>query len=545
MILSLAACSNDSDISDGSISNDKERDNVFDAAENGMTYDGTWGSRIADEPVEIKIFARQSNDVVIEPDAAFWSEFQKLTGVTVVNTANGNVDKVTDLNVHATDKFPSDIVTVAHDGDAMVRYAAEGAFLDLNNYMEYMPNLRAFIQTDLGKQAYEASLSENGEFFLIPAVERFKVTHIPMIRKDWLDQLGLEIPQTTEELHDALLAFKTNELGDGITIPFLAKDWVLKQNATVLFGARVETRATGRMVNDENGVFTNGWLSDDFRTAVTEYSKWYDEGLLAQDIFTIDNPLEKYFPTDQGGFTYWSISKLGFNDQPDMPEGFELVPMLPTEYNEEGERLDQRATHFLRKGRMGISAASENPEVAAMVMDYFLSLEGAMIQTYGLEGIQYEFDYETEDGIKIYRYTEEWEDIVEGEFNNDRAQANFENGFLNIGITHDAFYDQTRVIRSDEEFGESIVEKVEAMYDEAYSDGTVSFIPAKTVIFSPDEVVEINTIKGALETYQNEFFEKAIVVDASTLDDVWWNEYVETCNSLGAERLVELYNNGL
>lgn len=555
MVVSLSACFGDtggdsntttSSKNDTATTQKQASETKSEAPEDsGYPYDGTWGAKIVNDPIEIKVFARQDSDGTADPDKAFFARYADMTGVTIVDTANANVDQLTDLNVHATDRFPSDIISVAHLRDEMERFAAEGAFLDLHDYLHLMPNLQAFIKTDLGKQAYEASLTSDGHFYLIPAVERFKPTHIPMIRKDWLDTLGMEVPQTTDELYTALKAFKDNDLGDGLTVPFLSKHWVLKQNAASLFGARIYTRATGRIVNNEDGTFAHGWGTEGFRTAVTEFSKWYDEGILAQDLFTADKPLEKHFPTNQGGFTYWSISKLGFNDQPDMPEGFELVPMLPTAHNDAGDRLDVRATHYMRKGRAGISAASKNPEVAAMVLDSFLSLEGAMAQAYGFEGEQYTLDMETEDGLKIYRYTEAWDNMIKTEYNNDGKQARLAYGFINIGVSHDAFYDQTRVIEFDEEFGESVIDQVEKMYLEAFADGTVTFIPGANVSFTPEQLVEINTIKGALETYQNEFFEKSIVQDYKTLDDAWWQTYLDTCESLGMSRMVELYNSGL
>lgn len=542
LLVSLTACGggdNETSSNEGSSESTSSESNSSSSEAGDDLYDGTWGSKLTDGGETIKIFARQDKDFVVDPEMPFFKAFTEMTGVKIEGTANPNVETITDLNVHATDGFPSDIITVGNIGSELERYAAEGAFLDLNDYLEYMPNLQAFIETDLGRQAYEASLSETGEFYLIPAVERFKPTHIPMIRKDWLDQLGLEVPQTTEDLYEALKAFKDNELGDGLTVPFLAKTWVLKQNSPVLFGARIETRPTGRMVNDADGNFTHGWTSDEFRNYVVNLSKWYDEGILAQDVFTADNPLDEHFPTNQGGFTYYSASKLGYNDQPDMPEGFELVPMLPTEYD--GVRMDQRATHYLRKGRIGISVASENPVLAAKVIDYFLSQEGALVQQYGFEGQQYE-KLEDVDGITVYQYTQDWTDTVTNEYNGDYTLALLEQGFLNIGVSEDAFYDKQRVIKQGEVFGESVIDEVEAMYLEAFADGTVEFIPAISMSFSPEETVEISSIKAALETYQDEFFELAVTNDYTTLDDAWWNNYMETCKELGIERLVEIYN---
>ena len=59
-----------------------------------------------------------------------------------------------------------------------------------------------------------------------------------MINKTWLDELGLEVPTTLDELHDALVAFKESDMATmygndpGSTIPmsFGIDQWCWGQN---------------------------------------------------------------------------------------------------------------------------------------------------------------------------------------------------------------------------------------------------------------------------------------------------------------------------
>lgn len=508
--------------------------------ENGKVVE-TWGVKLVEEPTTIKIFARQDSDAVVNENDNFWKQMEEMTGVTAVGTANSKLDSVSDLNYHAYEGLNSDIVSVAHLTDEIMVLASQDQFYDLNEYLDYMPNLSAFLETEQGKQVYEMSLSEGGEFFLVPSIERFHETHVPMIRQDWLDKLGLPVPQTTEELYETLKAFKDNDLGDRVTIPFVAKGWVLKQNSPVLWGARTETRATGRMVNDIDGNFYHGWSTPEFRNMLTEVSKWYDEGLIAENVFSVDDPLEDHLPTDQGGFIYWSTSKLSYNDKEDMPEGFELVRMFPTEF--EGQRYDQRSTHMLRKGRIGISKSCDNPELAAMYLDALLSEEGTISQTTGFVGDQIKFVDVSEDGYNVYQYSQEWSEEMNSEKYADHKDARIQSGILGMGLTMDA-YDNVRIYGSEEtEFAlPETTSNDEYTFVDAINDGTILFIPAKTMTFSSEDTQRINEIKAKLETYQDKVFEEAITGNYMLLDDIWWEAYITECNNLGMQELVNIYN---
>lgn len=543
--VSIIGCSGDEGVKKETTKTENENGSKEDSkVDSNIVYDGTFG-RIVIEPAEITLFAKQDEGFSFETDSTFGKYYEEVTGVKLVGTANPNVDDITDLNLHATEGFPSDIISSAHKVDAMVQFANEGAFVNLNEYMHLMPNTKNFFENDpLGQQIYEASVTSEGELFLIAGAERFKATHVPLIRKDWLDKVGMEIPQTTEELEEVLLAFKDNNLGaGGVTVPFVAKSWVLEQNVPTLFGARTESRATKRVViNDEGTAFYHGWSTDEFRNALTEMSRWYDMGIFSKELFTEDDPRNLYFPSDRGGFTIWSAGTIGFNEQPNMPEGFELVPMLPPEYN--GERLDQRATHYMRKGRIGISSSCENIELACAVLDSFLTEEFIIQNSWGIIGEQIEL-VDTVDGIDIYQQTKEWNDIVEAEYSNNIKTGRSENGFLGLGVSTDVIYDKVRYIAYGNEYGKSPVDQIEDMYADAYATGEVKFIPAVNVTFTSEEQDEINNIRTNLEFYQDEAFAEAITNDYTKIDDNFWNSYIDQCNEIGMERLVEIYNDAL
>ena len=113
----------------------------------------------------------------------------------------------------------------------------------------------------------------------------------PVIRKDWLENLGLDIPETYEEYEDVLLAFKT---AYGITSPILMlADGVPENNYLVAgYGIAGKTAEAGMAYMpfyQIDGEVHYGLIEDGFRQYVEMLNKWYGEGLFAGDYATADN----------------------------------------------------------------------------------------------------------------------------------------------------------------------------------------------------------------------------------------------------------------
>ncbi len=91
----------------------------------------------------------------------------------------------------------------------------DGTYVDLKDYVEtYMPNYRAYrasdplvekmTLTDQGRMYYIPMLRTNSDAELSPEPAWVGLT----IRQDWLDDLGLESPETIDEWETVLTAFK-------------------------------------------------------------------------------------------------------------------------------------------------------------------------------------------------------------------------------------------------------------------------------------------------------------------------------------------------
>ncbi|TXK78376.1 extracellular solute-binding protein [Paenibacillus sp. N3.4] len=123
------------------------------------------------------------------------------------------VDKPEDkLNLLIASAEPYDMITANGEGGfkaLYADYAKKGALVDLTPLIEkYGPNIKA----SLSPESLEA-VKVDGKIYAIPArTIEFTGTSL-MIRKDWLDKLGLQIPTTLDELTIVLKQFKDKDPG--------------------------------------------------------------------------------------------------------------------------------------------------------------------------------------------------------------------------------------------------------------------------------------------------------------------------------------------
>lgn len=139
----------------------------------------------------------------------------------------------------------------------LARYGRGGTFLDLTPYItpEIMPNLYKILEDNPSIKA--AITQDDGGIYGLPAAEMMgtgavgdekdmsihSIQQFSMINKRWLDDLGLPVPETVEELKTALQAFKDNDMSHkvygndpGTTIPmtFGFDQWCWGQNIFTL-----------------------------------------------------------------------------------------------------------------------------------------------------------------------------------------------------------------------------------------------------------------------------------------------------------------------
>ena len=244
----------------------------------------------------------------------------------------------THISGNAASKNPIDAFqAVGFSNFDLMRYGAAGTFIDLTPYItpEVMPHLAAILEAHPEIKA--AITMSDGKIYGLPAGEQmgtagigrekdfsiFSIPQFAMINKAWLDDLGLAVPTTLEELHTALVAFKENDMSAkyygnaaGSTIPMSTgfDQWCWGQN--VFYAGFGFTNWPNDVCMDltvnADGVVNFICDDDNYRAAITYFHDWFADGLMDLEMFSQDTNqlIAKVTGGRVGVTTWWEIPEI-------------------------------------------------------------------------------------------------------------------------------------------------------------------------------------------------------------------------------------------
>ncbi|SFK99082.1 putative aldouronate transport system substrate-binding protein [Paenibacillus sp. 1_12] len=278
----------------------------------------------------------------------------------------------------------------------------DGIILPLNDLVDkYSPNLKKFMSSD--PKANKQLRTDDGTLYVFPEAQSpdqfAKVNPNPnpafqtfgwQIRQDWLEKLKLKSPETIDDWYEVLTAFKTkNPSGSGKNdeIPLAPKGAGDLQNWVRAWGINYGFYHDGDTVKF-------GPYTPEYKEALTTLAKWYKEGLIDPDFGLTD---AKQFDTKVTGNragawtgatsgTFGRFVQLMKAKDPSV----KLLGTVPP-YVKGTKSYNFNADEIKVANGIGvaISAKSKYAKEAAMWLDYGYSPEGALLNTFGIEGESY------------------------------------------------------------------------------------------------------------------------------------------------------------
>ena len=180
-------------------------------------------------------------------------------------------------------------------------------FLDLKPYVKNMKNLQKLFKTEPYSRVI--STTADGKILGTPTVGRSvtaRTSNHMFINKAWLDKLGLQVPQTWDELEKVLIAFKTkdpngNGKNDEIPLDFNSPGtggFGLFQPNVLLssLGIVVPNGPLGMYV--DNGKVKNYLTDSRYKEVIQFLHKLWVDGVISSEAFTHD--WSKYTSTSKG-----------------------------------------------------------------------------------------------------------------------------------------------------------------------------------------------------------------------------------------------------
>lgn len=177
-----------------------------------------------------------------------------------------------------------ELMIVTGKSAGFISSAEKGAFWELSSYLKDYKNLS---QAD--EQVLKNS-SVNGEIYGIYR-GRDKIRSVVIIRKDWLENLGLSMPTTIDEFYNVLKAFKEDDPdgnGQDDTYGMVIPKWSGLGNGSPFDVIQIWFGAPNKWGEDKDGNLIPDFTTSEFMDALKFMKKLYDEGLINKDFAVLD-----------------------------------------------------------------------------------------------------------------------------------------------------------------------------------------------------------------------------------------------------------------
>lgn len=512
----LTGCGSTDQAESGNAAADEPAAAADEAADNGEAESPAETDASSAEKATLSIWAYWTNSDLYsdQGDWEYWKAIEEACNVDLefLDSSGGKdalsllagTDDLPDIIIDYDTTFPGGIQKMLSDGSVIA----------LNDLMDngFMPNYKAYLETDT--EVDKLIRNDAGLYAWAPMIRRPDsplVFNGNMIRQDWLDELGLSMPQTIQEMEDVLVAFK-DQKGCDSPFSFIYGNYSIMVNS---FGL------SEGMYIDENNKIRFGAIEDSYLDFLTLFNRWMNMGLLDPDAFTQDADafFAKIASERTGlvwGYTGGTLGRIQTMQAENPAMNYQPAPN-PVLNAGEAFPVDQSSYRVNPIGG-AISATCSNPEAAARVLDYTYGEEGNMLANYGQEGITYEmtdgkpvftdFVLHNPDGLSIEKALS----IYAG-CNNKPFLV--EKDYMLGGYAYDVQKKSLEVWET--------------------SDAKVKNMPPSSM--TEEEVAEYNSIMTDIQTYVDEFKLK-FILGTESLDN--FPVFVENIKNMNIDRAIEI-----
>lgn len=497
----------------------------------GGAKQGSDDKKNAEKPYEgvtltywVKLNGSVSASVANLGETKWAKTVEEKTGIKLkfIHPTSGSEDEEFSVLV-ASGEYP-DIIEhtwVKYSGGASAAIT-DGVIMNLNDIMETKaPNLKGILEKhpDVDKMIR----TQEGDYYCFPFLRglvtpnKTQFSSGMVVRKDILNRLGLDIPETIEEWETVLRAFKA----EGIEVPFTARQEWMRDVWSPGFDNWGDFYV-------ENGVVKNGLTEDSRKEFLLKLNQWYEEGLIDRDYLVADkNSCQTYFTTGKSAATYapggqglGTYTQVMHEADPNITEK-DIVSTVPlTGEKGKNAKFSKMNQIFDGSGASAtITTQCKNVDAAAWLLDWMYGPEGSMVNCFGIEGESFNM----ENGYPLYT------DLItknpEG-LTMERALALYTRVGQSGPLVQDELYIEQYYSQDNQKEALDLWMKTDM--------GKYVYPPAT---ISNEDSDKFSNIMSNVKTFSDEMESKFIAGTAS-LDE--WDNYVKQLKTFGIEDAVAM-----
>lgn len=441
-------------------------------------------------------------------------EMEKRTGIEIEYIHPPTGQSAEKFNIMMAQPNLPDIIEASWTGypGGMGNAITQGKVVDISQHLDKAPNFKKYL--DENPDVAKLIKTDDGKIIGFPFIrgDRSLLTSAGlMLRKDWLDELNLEVPETIDEWETVLRAFKEKK---GAEAPLT---FVL--NSFLQFGPFVGAYGVNAKTYVKDGKVTYGPAEPQFKEFLALMNKWYNEGLIDKAIATQDeNGVTANILNGDSGAVINSVgSGMGGYLSAATEEGYDLVA-APYPVLVKGQTPEFGQASLPVSGLFAaISTSCKDLDLALKYLDYGYSEEGSLLFNFGIEGESYEM----KDGYPTYTeiITNNNEGLTMAE-----AMAPYMRSFESGPFIQDKRYMEQYAVLPQQKNAIEIWRETNELEHE---------LP----LIYPEETSELAKMQTAVKTYYQEMLAK-FIMGIEPIEN--FDKYVAELNSRGLQQILKL-----
>jgi putative aldouronate transport system substrate-binding protein len=295
----------------------------------------------------------------------------------------------------ASGETPDIFQLVGGDGRRMItQLAQDGVTLNISKYLDNYPNLKGYYEK---RSDIKVLFGVDEDHYVFP-MHFGSYAHGIVIRADWLEELGLEMPDTWEDFRNVLKEFVDKNPGGKVTSGLTVASTQFLGNILTSFAGTANS-----YVEIDGELHPRGDLIS-YRKGIKYIGDLYKEGLLIKELGTLkDDDSYAKFINGQVGAAFFSCNSTQWAKitEPLLEVNPDADPqmLLPFPKSEEGRYWDRGDGYTILEFLNGDLAEDDAKRKRIFsIFDYVNTEEGIELGLYGLEGVH----HKVVDGKKVF-----------------------------------------------------------------------------------------------------------------------------------------------
>ena len=484
-------------------------------------------------------------------ELTLWLEEQTGCDLEFIYFASGASEWRSQVNamIAAGEPLPDFMYGFGWNEDERYTYGQDGYLKDMKPYLlgDQCAEWREWVASQYGENYLEENLkyieSPDGAIYTFPYMSFSNNSGNPYtayINKQWLDNLGLEMPTNWDELMDVLRAFKTQDPnGNGKADEIPSIGMVPPSNTTT--GSRNNDLPSwllnnflylddSKIFNSEDGKIIFPYVTDEYRQGLIALHDAVEEGLVSTMCWTMSADAQElnaaWGPADNTAIVGLVAASMSTRMPKGNPVMYEYQPIVP--FNNQPTDAMMPATTFF------ITEDCDDIDKVIELCTLLGSEEGGLRLSWGVEGKHWEW---TEDpnsasgkAIKILQ-----------SYGAGNHNVTWGGGWGTTMLKGpDTPYHALRDNSPEMEWQNARADR-ENEFARLYRAAAEQSAPAEVVnklVYTPDEVEAIGNTKTDILIYMKECRAKFANGLMDPRDDATWNEYLRVLDDMGLQNYI-------